>query len=177
MPDRTLSSALFLVLTTLSPLSAPTAVAQPPSERGSERFRPLHWLIGEWQGYGIFSNDTTYIHKRFSYEVGGMFLVERTMDVFPPAEPTTEFQIHQDMSIYYRDGDSYAVKGFFVESFVWSSAVTVSGDTVVVETRRIENAPSGMRGRVTLVREGAETFGGRSSWPLPEATTGRSSIP
>jgi hypothetical protein len=31
-------------------------------KRAAERFAPLDWLVGEWQGYGKFPNRTTYIH-------------------------------------------------------------------------------------------------------------------
>ena len=105
--------------------------------RYAVRFEPLDWLIGEWQGYGEFSNRTTYIHKRYSYEVAGVYLVERTLDVFPPPEPSTEFEVHQDFSVFYRDnvtGD-FTANGFFVETFVTDAEVRVleDGPIAVVE--------------------------------------------
>jgi len=145
-------------------LAHPTRVcAQEDADlRGAARFGPLAWLVGEWQGYGIFPDDTTYIHKRFDYETAGVHLVERTIDIFPPEDLGTDYQLHQDFAVYYRDGSDYHVKSFFVEGFVWSSTVRVSsnGDTLLVATDQIENAPPTFRARITFIREGEDGFRG-----------------
>lgn len=129
---------------------------------GSERFAPLHWLVGEWRGYGEFAKDTGYIHKRFYYDLAGMYLIERTLDMFPPKEPTTEFEIHQDFVVYSRGNESGALKarGFFVESFVTSAQVSVSadGNSVVIESIEIENGPPGMRTRFTISRQTKDQY-------------------
>jgi hypothetical protein len=141
--------------------------AQDPSPDWTEsrfeaRFQPLDWLIGEWQGYGEFSDRTTYIHKRFSYEVAGVYLVERTVDVFPPPQPSTEFELHQDLSVLYRDNQTgeFTANTFFVETFVTDGAVRIGddGNSFVVESERIHNGPPGMRTRITYSREGPDQF-------------------
>jgi len=156
-------SALFLVSSLLA-VSADGLAAQPTSPASdpaaSERFAPLHWLVGEWRGYGLFPDATTYIHKAFGYELGGRFLVEETIDVFPPPQPTTEYQIHRDRLYYYPRGDGFALKGFFVEGFVWNAGVTISGDTVRIVTEEVEGGPPGLGARVTIVREGADRYRG-----------------
>lgn len=142
---------------------------------GPDRFAPLDWLIGEWRGFGLFADDTTYIHKRFAYEVAGRFLVERTLDIFPPERPTTDFELHQDLTVYYRVGEAFRAKGFFVEGFVWNSDVEVrnGGETLVVRTSEVEAAPPGTRARVTLRRTDEDrleaTF--EIAWPDAEFET------
>jgi hypothetical protein len=130
--------------------------------KGSERFEELHWLIGEWQGYGQFTSRITYVHKEYYYDVAGMFLIERTLDMFPPSEPSTEFEIHQDFTVFYRDTQTGALKakGFYVEGFVWSSDLTVSdnGRTIIIEATEIDNAPEGMRSKITILREGDDEY-------------------
>jgi len=165
---RIASIALFSSLVALS--AAVLAVfasglgAQAASEASrpaaTGRFAPLDWLVGEWQGYGLFPDDTTYVRKVFGYELGGRFLVEETIDVFPPPQPTTEYQIHRDRLYYYPRGDGFALKGFFVEGFVWNAGVTVAGDTVRIVTEEVEGGPPGLGARVTIVRGGADRYRG-----------------
>lgn len=141
-----------------------------PEPTGVQRFPELAWLVGEWQGYGQFADRVTYIHKSFSYEVAGRYLVERTRDIFPPEKPTTDFELHQDFTTFYRmDAGGYRAKGFFVEGYVWSSTVTATGDRVVVETDSVENAPAGMRARITYVRDGPDGFRGTFEMAMPGA--------
>jgi len=132
--------------------------------RGAERFSELAWLVGEWRGFGKFAKNTNYIHKKFSYDVAGMFLTERTLDMFPPAEPSTDFELHQDLIVYYRVGADgpFRAKGFYVEPFVASIDVTVGedGGSVTLESTQIENAPPGMRTRVTYGRQGIDELKG-----------------
>lgn len=135
---------------------------------GAARFPELAWLIGEWQGYGQLGDRVTYIHKAFTFEVAGRYLVERTRDVFPPAKPTTEFELHQDVTTFYRtDAGGYRAKGFYVEGYVWNSTVSVTGDRVVVETDSVENAPAGMLARITFVKDGPDGFRGTFEIAMP----------
>jgi len=148
----------------LAVLAPSLAAQEPTTPRGADRFAPLDWLIGEWRGYGMFASDTTLVHKRYAYDTAGMFLVERTLDAFPPSEPTTDYQLHQDFAVYYRVADGFAAEAFFVEGFVWHSAVRPTEDGFVVETEAVDNVPPGMRGRVTVRREGEHRF--RSTFEL-----------
>lgn len=156
-------AGIMTVLTTGS-LAAQTSGSEEDwsSARFADRFESFDWLIGEWQGYGEFSNRTTYIHKRFSYEVAGVYFSERTLDVFPPPEPTTEFEVHQDLAFFQRDNSTGALTAttFFVETFVTTASVKVldDGESFVVESTSIQNAPPGMRTRMTYTRTGVDGF-------------------
>jgi len=136
--------------------------AQPPAgetARGDDRLHELAWLVGEWQGYGEFSDRITYIRKVFAYDVGGVVLSERTVDMFPPARPSTEFEIHQDLVLFYRAGATLRARGFYVESFVTACDVTVGEDaTIVVETTAVENGPPDLRTRYTITPDGPDRF-------------------
>ena len=143
------------------------AQSDAPSQDWSEarfgaRFEAFDWLIGEWQGYGQFEDRTTYIHKRYSYDVAGVYLVERTLDVFPPQEVSTDFEVHQDFSVFYRNNQTgdFALNGFFVETFVTQAAVGVAqdGSSFVVESTSIYNGPPEMRTRMTYTRSGTDEF-------------------
>jgi hypothetical protein len=151
---------VFLMLVGFAPVA--DAQLNWSALKGADRFDELDWLIGEWQGYGQFTNRTTYIHKQYSYDVAGMFLTERTLDMFTPPELSTEFEIHQDFTVFYRDTGTGGIKakGFYVEGFVWSSDVTVSdnGNTIVIEATEIDCAPDGMRSRITILRESEDEY-------------------
>ncbi|MGD8395998.1 MAG: hypothetical protein PVF43_11035 [Candidatus Eiseniibacteriota bacterium] len=163
-----LALAAMLILSVPALADPDAAGAEPPAPRGAARFPELDWLIGEWQGYGTFPGRTTYIHKSFDYEIGGMFLMERTLDMFPPPEPSTEFEIHQDTGVYYRTADGLGATTFFVEAYVTTATVTVGSDgSIVVESVAIENAPQGMRSRITYTPRDADTFEGRFELAMP----------
>lgn len=141
-------------------------------KRGRERFESLSWLEGEWQGYGKFSDRVTYIRKHYSFDIGGVYFVERTIDMFPPPEPSVEFEMHQDMTLFYRASDDSPVraKGFFVEGFIISSSVVIKddGNKVIMTSEEIENAPPGMRTRYTMVRQGADKYVGVFEMAMPD---------
>ena len=117
------------------------------------------------RGYGRFTQRTAYIHKRFYYDLAGVFLIERTLDIFAPAQPATHYELHQDFTIYYRDDatETYRAKGFFVETSVTSCMVEVleAGARLVIESTGVENGPAGMRSRIAYARETPDRFTGR----------------
>lgn len=139
--------------------------------RGAERFPELAWLAGEWQGFGRFPERTTYVHKVYSFDLAGMFFVERTLDVFPPPEPSTDFEMHQDLTLFYRDAASGEIRarGFFVEGFVTASAVEVrdGGAVLVIESREVDNAPPSLRSRITFTRQAPDRFSGLFELAFP----------
>ena len=127
--------------------------------RGVERFPEMAWLVGEWQGYGEFEDRVTYIRKLYAFDVGGMFLTERTIDMFPPARPSVDFEVRHDLRIFYRDGGELRAKGFYVESFVTNADVAVAADgAIVIETTAVENGPVDVRTRYTVVPDGNDRF-------------------
>ena len=129
----------------------------------------LDWLLGEWQGYGIVGKQYNLIRKSYAYEVGGTFLVERTLSMFPPGKPDTEFEMHQDFMVLHQNGDQLGAKGFYIEGFVSQSEVNIAdgGKQIVIESTTIENGPPGTRTRYTLTRESDDAFKGQFeiAWP------------
>lgn len=156
---------------------AAAAPAAEQADRAPARFAPFEWLVGEWRGYGEFSNRTTWIHKRFGYDVGGVYFYERTVDMFPPAELSTDFELHQDVSYFYRVGPSgeYRAKSFYMEGFVTSASVAVNdgGREIVIEATSVENGPPGMRSRITYTREGPDRFRGLFELAMPGKEFGK----
>jgi hypothetical protein len=149
----------------------PAAAADREGRRGAERFPELAWLAGEWQGFDRFPERTTYVHQAYSFDLGGMFFVERTLDVFPPPEPSTDFELHQDLTVFYRDAASGEIRarGFFAEGFVTASAVEArdGGGVIVIESREVDAAPPGLRSRITLTRQSPDRFTGLFELALP----------
>jgi hypothetical protein len=143
------------------------------SARGKARFEEMSWLVGEWQGWGKFPNRVTYIQKQFGFEVGGVFLFERMLDMFPPTEPSTEFEMQQDLSLFYWDTvtSTLRAKGFFVEGFVTSSDVKVEqgGAVIIIENREVENGSKGMRTRYSIKRSDADHFTATFEIAMPGA--------
>ena len=164
MNHRMAMIVLGLVFLIPLPVLAQTdaSTADLSEARFEARFEAFDWLIGEWQGYGQFADRTGYIHKRYFYDVAGVYLVERTLDMFPPPEPSTQFEVHQDFTVFFRDNvtGAFSASGYYVETFVTDADVVVSeeGNSFVVESRTIHNGPSGMRTRFTYTRTGEDGF-------------------
>lgn len=137
---------LFLLL-----LASPAAAAETAD---------LAWLEGEWQGYSTMGDKHNLNRKWFAWEMGGLYLVERTVAVFPPAEPSTEYETHQDRAWYYAVGGELRMKGFYSEGFVQNGTVAVDGDTLTVLGTSVEGGPPGMRTRLRYVRQGDDRMTG-----------------
>jgi len=118
------------------------------------------WLEGEWQGYSIMGERSNVNHKEFRFEQAGRYFVERTIAMFPPAEPSMEYETHQDMNVYYVVDGELRAKGFFMEGFVQSSTVTIDGSKVIIESLEVEGGPPGMRTRLFYERGLEESFTG-----------------
>jgi hypothetical protein len=73
-------------------------------KRSADRIPELGRPIGERRGHGIFPKRTAYIHKQYSYDLGGTSFIERTLDMFPPDTLSTEYGIHQDFTVFYAVG-------------------------------------------------------------------------
>lgn len=133
------------------------------------KLNELDWLLGEWQGYGIVGKQYNLIRKTYAYEIGGVFLVERTLSMFPPGKPDTEFEMHQDFLVFHQNVEQLAAKGFYIEGFVSQATVSVAegGSQILIESTAIENGPPDTRTRYTLNRESTDAFTGQFeiAWP------------
>lgn len=123
----------------------------------------LRWLLGEWRGYSIVGKKLNTIHKRVYLDLGGVFLVERTLSMIPPGGPSTDYEVHQDLTVFHAAGEELKAKGFFIEGFVSSDIVTVEkeGAVIKMESERVENGPPQMRTRYTLTRQSLDKYQGR----------------
>ena len=72
--------------------------------------------------------------------------------MFPPDTLSTEYEIHQDFTVFYRANGTMKAKTFFVESYGTSANVVLSteGDTITIEAIEVENGPPGMRSRLSM---------------------------
>lgn len=142
------------------------AGAQEQSEaplRYAERFSGVDWLVGEWRGLGVFErvdNNTTYLHRVYSYDMAGMFIQERTIVLLPPDSLTSDYGIHQNMSVCYLDTieNQHRSRTFVIESYVSTALWTMTDDGMVGESTEIENGPLGMRTRFTIQKESPDRF-------------------
>ena len=131
-----------------------------PATAAAADLSDLAWLEGEWRGYSVMGDESNVNHKAFRLEQAGRYLVERTLSMCPPPEPSTDYETHQDMTVFYAVGGELRAKGFFVEGVVQSSTVTVEGPKVTVESLEVEGGPPGMRARLVYERDGEDRFTG-----------------
>ncbi|CAM2064882.1 hypothetical protein SCOR_05875 [Sulfidibacter corallicola] len=161
---RSISSSLMWVLlfgvTAMAGEGAPGSAESGTATAKAGPFGLLDRLVGEWRGLGVFPDRKGYIHKTYAFELGRKYLVERTIDMWPPKEPSPDFHIHRDISFFYLDGGQIKVKSFHGEGFVWNAEVTLgeAGESFVIETRSVEGGPPGFRARVSYTFKGPDSL-------------------
>lgn len=96
--DGTLPGIFGIIISLTTPCGSiyatePQDSPQKPPARFVERFQEIDWLIGEWQGYGVFTDNTTYIHRAYKYDVAGMSLKE----IFELAMQGQEYETMEEL--------------------------------------------------------------------------------
>ncbi len=120
-------------------------------------------LVGSWAGHetgaaGVGSGDRTY-----EFIIGDKFLLGRNTSRFEPQERNPAGEVHEDWAIfsYDRGREKVILREFFIEEFVIQYAldrVENRGTRFVFVSENIENAPAGMRARLTWTFNGRDTF-------------------
>lgn len=147
----------------------PTAVEPSPSEQPSAKspFAPLGFLIGRWEGEeeAVFGRGTGF--REYRLVLGGMYLLSDNRADYPVQERLPKGQHHVDWTIFSFDraAQQFVARQFNGEGFVnhlLLDATSSVPDRLVFVSDHAENAPPGMRVRLTIERTGedelAETF-------------------
>jgi len=131
-------------------------------------WRPFAFLVGEWTGReeGSFGTGTgTRVVERI---LQGRYLSARNASVFEPQPSHPEGERHEDLSIlsYDQGRDAYVLRQFnsegYVNRFVLAEGAPASPDDelerLVFVSEASENAPPGLRARLTWEIDGPDRF-------------------
>lgn len=115
----------------------------------------LNYFVGEWEGHetgkaGIGKGSRTY-----EFIMDGIYLFADNTSEFEPQEKNPEGEVHKDVSYvsYDKFRKTMVLREFHSESFVIQytlDSLQSSGNKFVFVSESVENAPPGLRARVTL---------------------------
>ena len=114
--------------------------------RELDRFQPLRYFIGEWEGVGEGLGGRSKVHHSYRPLFDGKFIHTRTQSVF-------ESETHQDWGFFSYDTDrqKLLLRQFLSEGFVNTYLLERTPDargTLVFTTESSESS-SGMKARLT----------------------------
>lgn len=155
MPNVAITLAVAVVL----------PAAQPePTERTLE---PLAFLVGEWRGEEDARFGRGEGEREYRFILNERYLLSQNLSRFEPQEDLPEGDRHEDWTFFSYDDnrETFVVRQFnsegFVNRFVLDPSSTVP-ETMVFVSEASENAPPGLRARLTYEKvsddELQETF-------------------
>ena len=130
-------------------------------------WEPFKYFAGSWDGHetgmaGIGKGNRTY-----EFIMDNVYLFYKNTSKFEPQEKNPDGEVHIDWSFfsYDRTRKKFVLREFHIESFVNQytlDSLSHDGMHFVFVSESLENAPKGMRGRITITikndNEFVETF-------------------
>jgi hypothetical protein len=128
----------------------------------ADRFQPLAFLIGEWEGTSEGRPGKGAVRREYSRALNGRFINGRNRSEYPIQEknPKGEVHEHQDWISFDRGRKRFVLRQFHGEGFV-NQYLEEPGSTptkLVFTTESIENIPAGWRARETYLVHGPDDF-------------------
>jgi hypothetical protein len=135
-----------------------------------DALEPLAWLIGTWRGTAEGHPGRGTQERRYEGVLRGQFLMGTNRTAWLPSDAHPDGEIHEDLSVigFDRAAGRFVMHVFYVERFVaeYICAPQTGPAAWVFTADRVQNGPSGMRSRETLVRRG-ETLESRFELAMP----------
>jgi hypothetical protein len=153
--------ALFSV-TSVTPAQEPPATAAAPPATAApaapawKPFSDLAWLVGHWSGTTSSGGRIGGRVVRFTMELSGNYLVERSSTVYPAAEGRSEESL-EEIGVWTYDRE----KRKYIASYFFSTGVSGTFEAEIREDGSIRlvapallNYEAGARARLTLRKAG-----------------------
>ena len=135
---------------------SPKAAANP-----ADRWAPLRFLIGAWEGTSTGQPGTGTVRREYRLVLRDRFIEGRTTSTYPPQEKNPKGEVHEDIAYfsYDRSSKTFKMRQFHVEGFVTEYVALPTGAAeVVFNSESLENIPAGWRARETWRITGADSF-------------------
>jgi hypothetical protein len=155
-------TARWASIVTLLVLSAilPTA-AQAPSAAG-DRWAPVRFLLGAWEGASEGRPGTGTVKRQYQLVLKDQFIEVRNTSTYPPQAANPKGEVHDDHGFisYDRSRKRFVLRQFHVEGFVnqYVQDQPAAGGVLSFTSESIENIPAGWRARETYVVHGPDAI-------------------
>ncbi len=137
--------------------------SSPPTQAGEDPLKPLAFFIGEWRG----EENATFGHgtgtRTYEMILSDRYLLSRNHSSFKPQKGLPEGEEHQDWTFFsYDQGrETYVIRQFHGEGFVNRFVLDPSSEVpkhMVFVSEASENAPPGLRARLTFTQVSTDEF-------------------
>lgn len=135
--------------------------AQEPPEQSVKK--ALGYFLGSWTGHETGRSGVGRGERTYEMILGDQYLFANNTSTFEPQPQNPQGEVHQDWALYSYDRGrrAFIAREFHVEGFVIRLALVeheTDQRTFVFLSEAIENAPDGMRARLTWKIEGPDRF-------------------
>ncbi len=126
------------------------------AEKKQDIWEPMKFLVGQWEGKGEGKSGISKVNHDFEFIMKGRYLHMRTKAIFEPQEKNPKGEVHEDWGFFSHDRsrEKIVFRQFHVEGFINQYVledISKEGKLVFV-TEQIENAPPGLKARLTFKR-------------------------
>lgn len=132
-------------------------------EEKAETWEPFRAFVGEWDGHetgraGIGKGD-----REYSFVLQDKYLHTKNTSTFEPQEKNPEGEVHGDWSFVSFDQgrQKFVLREFHTEGFVIQytlDSTMADNKTFMFVSESVENAPPGMKARLTIVFKDGDHF-------------------
>lgn len=133
-------------------------IAQP--EKKQDVWEPFKFLVGEWEGKGEGKSGISTVSHNFDFIMKGRYLHMMTKATFEPQEKNPKGEVHEDWGFFSYDGlrNKIVFRQFHIEGFIIQYVLEDVSDEgkLVFVSEKIENAPPGLKSRLTFRRLNAD---------------------
>lgn len=126
-------------------------------------WQPLEYFAGDWAGHetgkaGIGKGERTY-----QFIMNGTYLHGKNISRFEPQEKNPEGEVHEDWTFFSYDkmNKKFILRQINIEGFINTfelDSISNEGKTFVFTSTQSENAPPGLRARLTYMIENDNEF-------------------
>ncbi len=126
------------------------------AEKKQDVWEPMKSLVGQWEGKGEGKSGISTVSHDFEFIMKGRYLHMRTKATFEPQEKNPKGEVHEDWGFFSYDRSRKIIvfRQFHVEGFITQYVLEDTSEErkLVFATEQIENAPPGLKARLTLRR-------------------------
>jgi len=133
-------------------------LAQP--EKKQDIWEPMNFLVGVWEGKGEGKSGISTVSHDFQFIMKAKYLHMKTKATFDPQEKNPKGEVHEDWGFFSYDLSRKKIvfRQFHIEGFMTQCVledIYEKGKLVFV-SEEIENAPPGLKARLTFRRLNAD---------------------
>ena len=123
----------------------------------------LEYFKGDWKGHETGRSGIGVGTRTYSYILGNKYMLSKNQSKFEPQEKNPKGEVHQDWTIFSYDNGrkTVAMRQFNSEGFINTftlDTLTSTSETMIFVSESSENAPPGLRARLTFLLKNGDEF-------------------